>query len=261
MADPGEGLDDDGVITTSARTGRAPDAFRPIVRAAVDAIRAEAPTASAYLYGSAATGQASSPKSDVDILTIGLDEAVAAQISSELSATFRGLCRAVEIATGSMSDFVGDSDAAYGGRVFLHHYCVHLLGVDLDSAAEGFRGDRRAARGFNGDIDRHLAVWRESSGSIEPTELGRRVARKTLLATAGLVSVHDVTWTTDRGLAAHRWSDVHPPLRAELVELLAWSDGAAAPTQRHLDRALDGIISTIVEQFADSIGLWPRSAV
>ena len=57
---------------------------------------------------------------------------------------------------------------------------------------------------------------------------------------AGLVSVHDATWTTDRALAADRWADIDPELRAALPELLAWSDGRSLPGGRHeVERMLD----------------------
>ncbi len=256
MGDPGEGLDRDGLIRTSASIDRISDPFRPALDATIDAVRANAPKASAYAYGSVTTGQASIPKSDIDILTIGLDDDAATQIGAEQSARFRDLCRSVDIGAASPSDLAGDSDEAYGMRVFLHHYCVNLAGPDLDTATTGFPGDRRAARGFNGDIAHHHARWREANGTTDPAELGRRIGRKTLLAVAGLVSVHDATWTTDRGRAARRWSDVHPSLRTGLEELLAWGDDAVRADQVAVDRAIGGVVTSIVEQFAADIGLW-----
>ncbi|MCM0638919.1 hypothetical protein [Cellulomonas wangsupingiae] len=44
-----------------------------------------------------------------------------------------------------------------------------------------------------------------------------RVARKTLLAVAGLVSVHDHTWTTDRSRAVRRWCEIEPALDTDGV--------------------------------------------
>lgn len=256
MRDPLEGLDRDGLIITGASIDRVSDRFRPVIDATIASVLDRAPTASVYLYGSVATGQARAPQSDVDLLTIGLDGVAAEQIGADLTARFRDRCRAVEIAPASETDFLGPSDEAYGGRVFLHHYCVHLQGADLDLATTGFPGDRRAARGFNGDLGRHHARWRELSGSVDPADLGRRIGRKTLLAVAGLVSVHDATWTTDRAHAARRWSERHPGLRSGLDELLAWSDGAAAD-QSAVDRVIGGVVDAVVEQFADEIGLWP----
>lgn len=259
VADPWEGLDRDGLIRTSASIDNIHDQFRPVLDATVATIRAESPAASIYVYGSVATGQAVSSASDVDILAIGLDPAAATQIGESQSVRFPDLCRGVEIAAASQRDFVGDSDEAYGGQVFLHHYCVHLAGPDLDTATKGFPGDRRAARGFNGDIGQHLARWRDAVDTTDSAELGRRVARKTLLAVAGLVSVHDATWTTDRERAAVRWSSVHPSLRAGLAELLAWVTGDAADRQG-LHRSLDGVVASIVEQFAADIGLWTATS-
>ena len=256
VADPWEGLDEHGVIRTGASRDRISEPFRRIVDASVGAIRSVAPTASVYAYGSVTTGQASSPESDVDLLTIGLDALAAKRITEVESARSRTWCRSVEIAAASSSDFVGDSDEAYGGRVFLHHYCVHLAGPDLDTATEGFPGDRRAARGFNGDIARHHARWRDASSQISPAVLGRRMGRKTLLAVAGLVSVHDSTWTTDRRRAARRWSELHPNLGTGLDELVAWSDGTKSATPDAVERSINGVVASIVEQFAADIGLW-----
>lgn len=47
-------------------------------------------------------------------------------------------------------------------------------------------------------------------------QLGVRIARKTLLAVAGLVSIHDRTWTTGRSRAVQRWSELKPDLAVQL---------------------------------------------
>ena len=91
----------------------------------------------------------------------------------------------------------------------------------------------------------------------EPQRLGRRLARKTLLAVAGMVSIHDATWTTDRALAADRWAEIEPELRAALQALLAWSDGQALPGHRDVLQVLDVSIPRIIADFAETIGLWP----
>jgi predicted nucleotidyltransferase len=260
VSDPLEALDEDGMIRTGASIHRIPKLFRPILDATVSAIRISAPDASVYVYGSVATGQASSPRSDVDLLTVGLDAIEASRIAATQSATARNACRSVEIAAVAASDFAGDSDAAYGRRVFLHHYCVRLAGADLDRATSAFAGDRRAARGFNGDIERHVSRWKAAVETEAPGELGVRIARKTLLAVAGLVSLHDTIWTTDRRNAARRWSEVHPGLEAGLDQLLAWAYGTVRADGDAVHRELGGVVSTIAQQFADNIGLWPADA-
>lgn len=88
--------------------------------------------------------------------------------------------------------------------------------------------------------------------------LGVRLARKTLLAVAGLVSVHDHTWTTDRAPAAQRWSDLEPDLAAHLGRLHSWATAEWHPDREEVGRALadDGIVCAIVERFGRLIGLW-----
>ena len=84
------------------------------------------------------------------------------------------------------------------------------------------------------------------------------MARKTLLAVAGLVSVNDKTWTTDRAGAARRWSVLHPELATPLAELIAWSEREQQVTTAHLEVALGdgGIVRQVEDSFALRIGLW-----
>jgi uncharacterized protein len=154
----------------------------------------------------------------------------------------------------------GDTDAAYGGRVFLRHYCVHLAGPDPSAALPAFPADARAARGFNGDLGQHLRRWRQvlESGTVAADLLGVQAARKTLLAVAGLVSVRDHTWTTDRSRAVRRWSELEPVLAARLSLLHSWVGRERFPSHEEVERTLgdDGVVSAIVERFASLIGLW-----
>ena len=257
MADPDEGVSSDGTIRTGARRHRVPDLFEPVL---ADAVALADDGASLYVYGSVANGTARPGSSDVDLLAIGLRDA--STISRRLSEAYADRCRGVEVAAAAAEDHDGDSDAAYGNRVFLRHYCVHLTGPDPSAALPSFPADARAARGFNGDLDRHLGRWRQdlAAGTTPPAELGVRAARKTLLALAGLVSVHDRTWTTDRVRAARRWSEVEPALATPLALLQAWSDGMSTPTRGDLDEVLGprGVVATVVARFADTVGLWDQ---
>jgi hypothetical protein len=123
-----------------------------------------------------------------------------------------------------------------------------------------FPADARAARGFNGDIAQHYRRWRQRLASrTEAADLlGVRVARKTLLAVAGLVSVQDRTWTTDRSRAARRWTEIEPALTDSLIQLLSWVKTESRPTEDEVRRALgnNGIVATIVDRFDSLIGLW-----
>jgi uncharacterized protein len=256
MADPEEGVAADGTIRTGARRDRVPAAFEPVLADAV-AFLGDC-GASLYVYGSVANGTVRPGSSDVDLLSIGLPApAIAGQ---RLSARYADRCRGVEIAAATAADLAGGTDAAYGYRVFLRHYCVHLAGPDPAASLPAFLADARAARGFNGDLGWHHWRWRHQldSGTAAADELGVRVARKTLLAVAGLVSVHDRTWTTDRTRAARRWSDLEPDLAAQLSRLLSWAMGERRPAPGEVGNALadDGIVSMIVERFDHLIGLW-----
>jgi len=213
VADPGEGVAADGTIRTGADRSRVPAAFEPVLAEA--AALAGERGASLYVYGSVANGSARSGSSDVDLLTVGLPDAAAA--GQRLSARHASLCRGVEIAAATAADLDGDTDAAYGFQVFLRHYCVHLAGPDPSASLPAFPAGARAARGFNGDIAWHRRRWRQrlESGAV-PADLGVRAARKTLLAVAGLVSVRDRTWTTNRSRAARRWGQIEPGLAAPL---------------------------------------------
>jgi hypothetical protein len=257
MADPGEGVAADGTIRTGAHRDRVPAIFEPVLADAAGL--AGESGASLYVYGSVANGTARPGSSDVDLLSVGLPDA--AVLGQRLSARYAGICRGVEFAAATAADLAGESDAAYGFRVFLRHYCVHLTGPDPSAALAPFPADARAARGFNGDIGQHLRRWRQQLASGTAADLlGIRAARKTLLAVAGLVSVHDHTWTTDRSRAVRRWSDLEPGLAAQLGLLHSWASQQRCPSREETGRALagDGIIAAIAERFGTLIGLWPE---
>lgn len=255
MGDPAEGVAPDGTIMTGARRDRVPELFEPVLNAAIKSAGSDV---SLYVYGSVSTGMAQPGRSDVDILTIGLGSDDADVLAGQLSQRFLDRCRSVEIAVAQPDDFDGDTDEAYGGRVFLRHYCVHISGPARHAALPQFPADARAARGFNGDIARHVRTWRaELEQGANPTQLAYRVGRKSLLAVAGLVSVHDGIWTTDRAVAALRWSEVCPALAHDLATLLAWGEAAEATDRDAVETALAGVVASIVASFRKSIGLWP----
>lgn len=256
MRDPDEGLHADGTIRTGASADRIREPFTQLLVDVAAGVRERAPDASVHVYGSVATGQANAPTSDVDLLTIGLSSDDAAELTERFTRRYAGVCRGVEVGAARDDDFVGDRDEAYGNRVFLRHYCVLLAGPDRDRSTQPFAGDLRAARGFNGDIGRHRDRWATQLDTVAPTILGRRIARKTLLAAAAIVSVHDRTWTTDRTIAARRLGVVDPILDAGLAELLAWSADVETADETGVRSALQDVVDPIVRRFSDEIGLW-----
>lgn len=258
MRDPFERRTAGGEIVTGVGRQHIPSTFATVVDDAVTSITNATPEAVVFLYGSVATGEAQIGLSDVDLLTVGLGTEPAARVASALSVRHAALCRAVEIGDGRQADFVGEHDEAYGNRVFLRHYCVHLAGPSDLVPTQNFPADARAARGFNGDIGTHLDRWQTAVGCGDaPSPLARRIARKTLLAIAGLVSIIDSRWTTDRAEAARRWSEIHPSASADLIRLQEWSNLAGETSDaRDVAAMLDGFVTTIVHRFALEIGLW-----
>lgn len=76
------------------------------------------------------------------------------------------------------------------------------------------------------------------------------------VAMAGLVSITDETWTTDRRRAAQRWSHLQPEWAGEVMLLTDWSGGGSTPSATEVPLVLDGVIAAVVEQFGELIGLW-----
>lgn len=253
--DPLEGVDAAGMIVTGATRAAVPVLFEPLLTETIAAMPADV---GLYIYGSVATGQAIPNLSDVDLLTVGLSRSDAAELSPQLTSEHLELCRAVEIGPAQLEDFVGAHDEAYGMRVFLRHYCVHLTGPSLP-AGSPFPADARAARGFNGDIARHADRWMQELDGRDPAELARIVARKTLLAVAGLVSVHDSTWSTDRRTAATRWAAIDPTSAGGMSRLVEWSQTNPRVATVDVRAALLTTVARVVQEFETRIGLWTQS--
>jgi hypothetical protein len=254
MRDPDEGLTPDGLIRTGVRRDRVPADFEPVLAAVVDSFEEIGDgSAELHLYGSVATGMARVGRSDVDLIAIGVPADWARETSARLSARFADLCRGVAIGEAQHTDCGGDGDEAYGWRVFLRHYCVPVAAARTAARAAPVPGDRRAARGLNGDIALHLARWRAARSAD-----ARRVARKVLLAAAGVISVHDLTWTTDRGTAAHRWATLEPDRAADMVTLLGWTEDArrASPGDVAAVIGPDGIVAAVADRFGAEVGFW-----
>lgn len=252
MRDPDEGLDSAGRIVTGVRRERVPADFEPVLAAVVGRLT---DASALYVYGSLATGRAVRGRSDVDVLAIGVDPDVAGEVTLLLSRQFSPLAR--EVAVGVLPGLpTGEGSEAYGNRVFLRHYCVAIHGPDPASLWPAFPGDVRAARGFNGNLPSLLGAWLEASSDEDPGPLARRVARKTLFAVSGLVSVHDSTWTTDRAFASKRWASLQPALRADLDRLWRWGEGEESPTRSALRDALHGVVAQVAAEFAEVIGCW-----
>lgn len=258
MRDPSEGLLPDGTINTGVARTKIPNPYLPLLD---DLTSAVPPDVWVYVYGSVATGMARLGLSDMDIVAVGLDPSHGKRLSRDLSLRYADVAR--EVAVGAWSDAdLGDDDAGNGNRVFLKHYCAWLAGPDVAASLPSYPGDKAAARGFNGDVAHHLARWRQAPAALDTGDtnrvntLARRIGRKTLFAVAGLVSIHDHTWTTDRETAARRWAQVRPDLDAHLDSLLAWGDGVGLAHHKDVGLILETTVAAIVDDFETEIGLW-----
>jgi len=264
----------DGSIVTGVARHRIETPFLGVVDEAVQwSGTLELPEASLLLYGSVATGAAVVGRSDVDLLAVGISNEQAHAMSSALSDSWGELCRGVEVSAVSHDDLTKDGDEAHGLLVFLRHYCVPLAGRDQWRALPPCAADAAAARGFNGDIDRHLERWRVSTPDLV---LCRRAARKSLLAAAGLHSVLDATWTTDRARGAAAWRRRRPDLAEDIHHLEHWASLpdpsprqdtsstslAQFPTDSEVAPRLTamlserGALSCLGEEFVNVIGAW-----
>jgi len=83
------------------------------------------------------------------------------------------------------------------------------------------------------------------------------MSRKSLLAVAGLVSVHDHTWTTDRETSADRWSEIDREHHAGLAQLMSWTSITPEEPVETVRDVLDGTVQAVVSAFSELIGLWP----
>jgi uncharacterized protein len=251
MHDPREGVTPDGLIRTGASREAIDPTWTPVLQAAVDAVNGRG---SLYVYGSVATGGAVVPASDVDLLSVGLPVREAARIGAHLSSRYSDRCREVSVAPASWTDLEAASDEGYGFRVFLRHYCVHLAGADPADGLPAYPADRRAARGFNGDIAQHLQRWRFAADTgPDVAGLATRIARKTLLAVAGLVSMRDATWSTDRRTCARRWNELEPG--APVDALVGWLETPSSD-RAAIHHAVGGSVAQVVRSFRSEIGLW-----
>lgn len=203
VRDPREALTADGMIRTGARRDRVPAAFAPILDDVVHEVRlAASPDTELHLYGSVATGMARVAESDVDLLLINGPEAWANEVSARLSRTYADVPQRRD----RNGEELGLSRRRRRGLRQSRLPPAALLRISgrpgRDPHHEPFAGDAQAARGFNGDIVTHLAHWRTGATSAQA------IVRKSLVAAAGVVSIRNRTWTTDRAAAARAWVEV-----------------------------------------------------
>lgn len=177
-------------------------------------------------------------------------EGWARDIGAALSGRFGDLCRGVEIGQAQPADYRGSATRRTG----IGCSCTTTVCRSWAWTRCAVRGPPQGCSSrprFNGDVEKCLNAWR--TVSADP----RRVARKTLLAAAGLISVHYGTWTTDRGTAARRWAELDPDCAVAVARILSWAEGRSIPSAATLGAALgrSGVVAVVAERFHTDVGL------
>lgn len=227
--DPGEGVDADGYLVTGAAVANVPPAYRPVLADCIATVTAAFADRldGLYLYGSVATGQATPPDSDVDLLalwTSTVDDDEVAAVAAALSARHSAMVREVGLARATPDSIRLDADQA-----FVKHYCVPLSGRDIRPELPRFRASRALADGFNDDLPTVVHRMRSTVDSArtpqERLAATRKAARRLLLAVATIESVSHSTWSTDRGTGAALLARHHPEWTDVAGRALDWSAG------------------------------------
>jgi hypothetical protein len=256
-----EGVDADGFIVSGADIELIPPLHRPLLESCVSSLLAGVEgLVAVYLYGSVATGRASSPDSDVDLFVVTDDNDAAATTASikvaaaNLTAQFGHLVREVGIAHITIAALFADDIDALGSRCFIKHYCVALHGEDIASRLPAYRPSATMAWAFNhniGDAIERARQQLDHAASGDDIQLVcRAAARKVLLAAASLASVITTSWTTDRRRGAAFLADTYREWAIDATTTLEWT---TSPTD---DRAavrnfLDGFATWVAQQLHD----------
>ena len=248
---PIEGVDEDGFIVSGADLLLIPPLYEPMLETCVATLVATVDgLVSVYLYGSAATGRASPPESDLDLLVVTDDDTASDDIGAcavSLTAGFTSLVHSVGIAHETVDRLFADNLDALGNRCFIKHYCVPLHGDDLRSRLPSCRPSPTLAWAFNHNvgeaIDRARHQLDLATTADDVRAVCRAAARKVLLAAASLASVVTSSWTTDRAQAVGVIADAYPKWALDATVGLEWT---RAPTDD----------STAVRRFLDGFALW-----
>ena len=250
-----EGVDAAGFIVSGADVELIPPLYRPVLETCVSTlITAVEGLVAIYLYGGVATGRASPPESDVDLLVVTRDEAASEQITAaaaELSTQYRDLVHDVGIAHVSVDGLFDDNIDALGNRCFIKHYCVPLHGDDIRSRLPACRPSVTMAWAFIHNVAdaidraRHQLEGAATAGDVKA--ICRAVARKVLLAAASLTSVITSSWTTDRRRAAAFLTEAYPEWAHDVTTALVWTRSPTDDTAA-VRRFLDGFAVWVAQQ-------------
>ena len=250
--DPGEGVGDDGLITTGVADGRIHSPYDEILQVAARRLRAQVgdDLHSLYVYGSVATGQARPPASDLDLYAITRRDVAAAcrNVADTLTDRFAPSLREVGISSVVLDEVLADTVEGHAERCFVRHYCRPVAGRDLRPDLPACRASPELARGFNGNvgdvIDR--IVHRLQPDELDEAATRRAIAggsRKLLMTAATLLSARRGTWTTDRGEGARLVASAAPKLAGAVARVERWT---ALETNAQETPTVDDVIASFV---------------
>jgi len=227
--DPDEGIGPDGIITTGVRADRIPERYRDLVSRAVADLASVEGIFSLYLYGSVATGKATAPTSDLDLLVVMKDHKPEPEVrerATHLSQRHRDLVREIGITPVPMPDILAKTVDGLGLRCFIKHYCVHLYGSPIHQRMEPCLATSEVAWAFNHDIADAVASAKtklsEATTPDQVADVCRALTRKVTLAATSLVSMAKNIWTTDRAIATRSIAELYPEWAPAAETALRW---------------------------------------
>ena len=256
-----EGVDDDGFIVCGADIELIPALYGPVLETCVSALVATVEGLVAiYLYGSVATGRASPPESDIDLLVVTNDDTAGVDIDAcavNLTNRYGGVVHDVGVAHVTVDELFADNVDALGNRCFIKHYCVPVYGDDLRSRLPACRPSAAIAWAFNHNVADGIDRFRQqldlATTDDDVKAVCRAAARKVLLAAASLTSVVTSSWTTDRARAAAFVADTYPEWAHDAAVGLEWTRDPTDDSTA-VRRFLDGFASWVARQLQTACG-------
>ncbi len=240
MADPYEGIDENGYITTGAHRSNLSAPFARAIDDAVQMCTGLLPDLhSLYVYGSVARGTARIGDSDFDLVAVfntDPDPDASLAVSRQLSQRHASIVRDVSIAGAGMPEIHSASANGLAWRCFIRHYCICVAGDDIARTLPRCRPSAALVEGLTADTHQLLDAARDAIASTQDfAPLARSIARKLLLTGAAIVSLRTGTWTTDRERAAAALVARYPNRKEQIAQAVTWAaprfDAAVGRTQ------------------------------
>ena len=224
-------IDNHGLITVPVLKTFQP-AFRPVVKKAIEMLRADDLTHSIYVYGSVQAGTAREEVSDLD-LTLVLNRRPLPEDQKRLSAVQQVLeaqypmISGVDFDTGALEDVL-DPENQLNWGYWLKHHCVCVDGEDLRDHFHAFRPSREITLSVNGDfmsvLDGFIQQLTPDLSLPQRLRQQKAAARKAIRATSILRGKEDTDWPMTLEEHALKFNERYPALEEEMAYLLSMSN-------------------------------------